>query len=246
MKLRMFGLLAAIAIWPAGLCGQTVEFEAATVKVSPPIGPQNGFVGMRVDPGRVHIANMGLEPLMINAFGVAGDQIAGVPGEFRYPLAYEIDATYPTGTPRDQVMLMLQGLLADRFKLVTHRETRATLVYALVIAKGGPKLKVSSADAMSSKNPRRGHVEYQKVTMAMLAARFRGSGWTDRPVLDKTGLTGEYDLVLDWTPDDVKADDLSAPSLFTAVQEQLGLRLEAQTAPREFLVVDRAEKPGGN
>jgi uncharacterized protein (TIGR03435 family) len=221
-------------------------FEVASVKVSPPIGGQNTMVGMKIGPGRIHVANLGLNALIIRAFGIEADQISGVPNEFRYPLAYEIVATFPPDRGEDQIPPMLQSLLADRFKLVIHRETRATPVYALVVAKNGPKLKVSQAETMSQNNPRRGHVEAKKLTMAVLAARFAGSGWTDRPVLDKTGLTEAYDFILDWTPDDMKSDELSAPSLFTAVQEQLGLRLEPQTVPREFLVIDHVEKPAGD
>jgi uncharacterized protein (TIGR03435 family) len=250
MKSVITATILVFTGWYSGTFGQppvtTPSFEAASVKVSPPIGGQNGFVGMKIDPGRIHIANFGLEAIMIRAFGLAGDQIVGVPNEFRYPLAFEIDATYPADTAKEQVPLMLQTLLAERFKLVTHRETRIAPVFALVVAKNGPKMKVSTAAMMSRSNPRRGHIDYQKITMPLLAATFRASGWTDRPVLDKTGLTGEYDLVLDWTPDDMKSDDQSAPSLFTAVQEQLWLKLDAQTAPREFLIVDHAEKPTGN
>lgn len=245
---------ALMALALTGFCsvvlGQTPAaspaFDVASVKISPPIGGQNTFVGMKIDPGHIHIANFGLEAIMLRAFHIAGDQILGIPNEFRYPLAYEIDATYTPNTSEEQVLLMLQTLLAERFKLAVHRETRVAPVYALVVAKNGPKMKLSSAATMSRSNPRRGHIEYQKVTMTLLAATFRASGWTDRPVLDKTGLTGEYDLTLNWTPDDMKSDDQSAPSLFTAVQEQLGLRLEAQTAPREFLIVDHVEKPTGN
>jgi uncharacterized protein (TIGR03435 family) len=119
-------------------------------------------------------------------------------------------------------------------------------VYVLVVAKNGPKLKVSQAETESTNNWRRGHFEAKKVTIAWLASVLHNSSWIDRPVVDKTGLTGDYDFVLDWTPDDVKSDELSAPSLFTAVQEQLGLKLEAQTAPREVLVIDHAEKPTEN
>jgi len=246
----ILGIVAVIAMWTGGVPGQTAKsppaFEVASVKVSPPIGGKNTFVGMKIEPGHLLAANLGLQVLMIRAYGLSGDQIIGIPSEFRYPLAYEITATYPADTANEQIPLMLQTLLADRFKLVAHRETRAAPIYALVIAKNGSKLKVSDADKMSTNNPRRGHIEYKKVTMATLASHFLASGWTDRPVLDKTGLAGEYDFVLDWTPEDLKSDDHSAPSLFTAVQEQLGLKLEAQTGPREFLIVDHVEKPSEN
>ncbi len=104
---------------------------------------------MKIDPGRLHIANFGLEAIMIRAYGLAGDQIVGVPGEFRYPLAYEITATFPADTANEQIPLMLQSLLADRFsKLAAHRETRKVApVYALVVAvrRMDRKLKVSDA-----------------------------------------------------------------------------------------------------
>ena len=205
------------------------------------------MVGMKVDPGRIRYANLGLEALIMRAFGLqGGDEIVGTPNEFRYPLAYEIIGTFPPDTPQDQIPGMLQKVLTERFKLVVHRETRPTPVYVLSVGKGGVKMKVSQADATSSNNPRRGHLEAKKTSIAVLANRFHNSGWTDRPVMDKTGLTEAYDFVLDWTPDDVAPGELSVPSLFTAVQEQLGLRLEAQVLPREVLVVDHAEKPTEN
>jgi uncharacterized protein (TIGR03435 family) len=223
------------------------SFEAASIKVSPPLGGQNSFVGMKLDPGHLLIANFGLEAILTRAYGITGDQIVGVPAEFRYPLAYEIRATYPADTPKEQVSVMLQNLLAERFKLVVHREMRVAPVYALVVAKGGPKLTTSNESTMSAKNPRRGHIEYKKVTMEWFASVFRASSWTDRPVLNQTELSGEYDLVLDWTPDDLASNDpAAAPSLFTAIQQQLGLKLEPQTAPREFLIIDHVEKPTAN
>lgn len=240
----LFALVACIAI--AQQTPPLPVFDAASVKVSPPIGGTNNFVGMRIDPGRIHIANFGLEPIIMRAYGVQGDQMVGTPNEFRYPLAYEITATFPADTAQDQIPLMLQSLLADRFKLVVHRETRVLPVYFLVVAKNGPKLQVSHEDKMFYRNPRRGHVEEKKVNMSSFAQSLHSNPMADRPVIDKTGLTGDYDFTLDWTPNDATSGDLSAPSLFTALQEQMGLKLEAQNAPREVLVIDHAEKPTEN
>lgn len=245
---RLTGIvLSAASLIPAQQKPASPAFEVASVRVSPPIGGQNtGMLGVQIDAGHLRYTNVGLGFLLTRAYGLAGDQISGIPNEFRYPLAYEILATFPSDRGEDQIPLMLQTLLADRFKLAVHRETRPTPVYTLVVAKNGPKLKVSQAETMSRGNPRRGHFEARKVTMAVLASMLAGSGWTDRPVLDQTGLTDAYDFILDWTPDDMKSDELSAPSLFTAVQEQLGLKLEPQTVPREFLVIDHVEKPADN
>ena len=223
-----------------------LRFDVASVKVSPPIGGQNTFVGTKLDPGRVRYANLQLIALIMTAFDVNWDQIAGLPGEFRYPLAFSIEATFPVDTSKAQVAQMLRTLLVERFGLVFHHETRPTPVYALVVAKNGPKLKVSKAQTTSYKNLRPGLFEAAKVTLPLIVNRFHNSGWIDRPMADNTNLTGEYDVALKWTPENATTDDLSAPSLFTAIQEQWGLRLEAQTVPLDFLVIDHVAKPTEN
>jgi uncharacterized protein (TIGR03435 family) len=156
----------------------------------------------------------------------------------------------PTG---DEFRQMLQTLLADRFKLKVHREMKEMPVYALVVGKNGPKLKESAPDTDStmhlSVSGRNYVVTRPKATMEDVVGGI-SNAFLDRPVLDKTGLTGTYDFKMTYTPDtrvnrggDPDPSDIS---IFTAVQEQLGLRLEPQKAEVEILVVDHVERPSGN
>jgi uncharacterized protein (TIGR03435 family) len=142
---------------------------------------------------------------------------------------------------------MLQLLLADRFKIMLHHETRTLAVYAMTVGKSGPKLhEVQAAGAVQFRS---GHFS-GPFSIPDLAAAL--STRLDLPVVDQTGLTGFYDLTLDWTPDDGRTGpgdgesgttgDKSRPSIFVAIQEQLGLKLQAQKGPVDVLVIDRAEK----
>ena len=137
---------------------------------------------------------------------------------------------------------MMRTLLIERFKLAVHGGTKEFPIYVLVVAKNGPKLKKADhgGDDMSSK---RGHVTARSVSMARLAdflARPRtGLG---RPVVDKTGLDGVFDFTLDWTPDSDAQTSEAPLSIFVALQEQLGLKLETQKGPVEVLIVDHVEK----
>ena len=143
---------------------------------------------------------------------------------------------------------MLQRLLADRFHLSFHRETREMPVYALVVAKGGPKFKESAPDAVTQA---RG-----KVTATVLSSFTKSrmddvvrvlSSATDRPVLDRTGLAGFYDLTLEFARDPAAAiAESNTASIFTAVQEQLGLKLEPNKGPIDVLVINGVERPSAN
>jgi uncharacterized protein (TIGR03435 family) len=151
----------------------------------------------------------------------------------------------------------VEAMLAEQFKLKTHVETKEGTVYALVVAKGGPKLKPSTSDApprMVMGQGGLGHLTVERTTIGAMVPLFAQE--LGRPVIDKTGITGKYDLTLEWTPAQaapgapsadagqaIPPSDPSAPSLFTALQEQLGLKLEPQKGPIETLVIDHAEKP---
>jgi uncharacterized protein (TIGR03435 family) len=156
---------------------------------------------------------------------------------------------------------MLRQILAERFGLVAHRETRELPVYALSVAKGGPKLKESVIDPSVSANARRGGGV--RMSMGMIAAHectipyFLSmlSRQLGRSIIDRTGLAGNYDFTLRWSPDNgattssndsagTQADAL--PSIFSAVQEQLGLKLESTKAPASVLVIDHLERPSQN
>ena len=140
----------------------------------------------------------------------------------------------------------MQSLLAERFNLKFHRETRELSVFALVVAKGGPKLKVKAEGGGTAMNTKSGlgtsRLIGTSVSMELLAG-YVGNR-LDRIVLDKTGLSDRYDFTLDWAPDE--APDTSAPSLVTALREQLRLRVESQKGPVDILVIDRIDKPSEN
>jgi uncharacterized protein (TIGR03435 family) len=184
------------------------------------------------------------------AYGVEEPRILGGPkwiDEARYDI--EAKAAGPAGDR--ELMVMLQSLLAERFKLAFHRETRALPGYALVVGKGGLKAKPSDPDADSRTSSSRVSIEAAGCTMAHLALKL--SEILHLPVADFTAVPGGFDFKLEWTVDDMQAtppaaapDPASGPSIFAALQGQLGLRLESRKVPAEVLVIDHAEKPSEN
>src|SRR5579863_3765245 len=155
---------------------------------------------------------------------------------------YDIQAkTENQNATRDEIREMLQALLADRFQLAFHRETKQLPTYSLVVGKDGPKFKAARDDeqtniARNADGEPVLHVTFQKWSMAGLANTLTGPAGS--PVRDRTGLTGTYDFELEWAPDDAAG---FGPSIFTAVQDQLGLRLEASKGPVEIMVIDHVE-----
>jgi uncharacterized protein (TIGR03435 family) len=155
---------------------------------------------------------------------------------------------FPPKEQSEQRRLMLRALLADRFKLKVHQETKILPLYQLVIAKGGPKLKESHASKTTTNGI--GRLTAQRMTMASLTRIL--TVVMDRLVVDKTGLTGEYDFDLRWTPDDLQEgageipQAVSGPSIFTALKEQLGLKAEPTKGPVDILVIDHIERPSEN
>lgn len=230
-------LLLACVIAPAQ---QPLAFEVATIK------PLQGFVNARANFSgpRVTLSGYALEGLLMDAYGVESWQLVGGP-VWRDTDPFEIVAKAPgdaAPTP-EQRRQLLQSLLEDRFKLKVHRETREAPVYALTVAKNGPKLTRSTAtDSLYSAGGR--EMKFQKRTMDFLAKQLSASARLGRPVLDKTALTGEWDFTLNFMPN--PPPDSNVPDVFTALQEQLGLRLESQKAPVEHLIIDHAEKPSPN
>jgi uncharacterized protein (TIGR03435 family) len=175
---------------------------------------------------------------------------------------FDIEALTPGDTrpARPEQMAMLRTLLSERFKLSFHREAKEFSIYALEVDKGGPKLKESTAAASDPPQlistvypPARIHLPAKNVTMSDFVSLMQRA-LLDRPVVDKTGLTGRYDFDLDWAPDEtqfggevpVAPADAQAPPFFTAIEQQLGLRLEAMRGMVDALVIDRAEPPSAN
>ena len=172
-------------------------------------------------------------------------------------ITYDIEARVEGDPSDDQIRLMFQSMLEDRFKLKVHRETREVPIYELIVAKNGPKLKPAQEDSnitVDGRPIRAGmiciclgedgrHLMGKGVSMEQLANTLRGP--LERPVKDRTGITGSVDFNVIYTPDD-GPDSSSAPFLATAVQEQLGLRWESSKGPVEYVVIDHVEKPSEN
>jgi len=229
-------------------------FDAASVK--PSLDPPGSVVGIFESKGRISAKNVTLKRCVRGAYNIPEPQITGGPkwvDQDRYYI--EAKATVPAGG--HELMLMLQTLLADRFKLVFHREQRTIPGYRLVLGKGGPKAQASAPDRGSVGHSQRGLIEAEGCTMPQLALKL--AEVLQRPVLDATGVAGKFDLKLEWAPDDMQARPPAAdqhagnapespggPSIFAALQEQLALKLVASRVSAEVLVIDSAEKPSEN
>lgn len=197
------------------------------------------------------IENFRLSDLITYAYDIKDYELFGQP-RWADIERYNISARAPDGAPltRDTARPMMRGLLVDRFRLKVHTEMKEMPVYALVVAKGGPKFSESppgTQKALTLQSPGKGAV--MTVTggdMAQLAGQFSRRNNVDRPVLDKTGLTGAYSYKLEWGDDAAADADTRVASVFTAFKEQLGLRLQPTRAPVQVLIVDHAEKPSEN
>jgi uncharacterized protein (TIGR03435 family) len=221
------------------------SFEVASIKLHADLVRS---VGVSISGARVTVSAMTLTNLVDYAYDVKFYQVSGGPN-WAHSDRWDISAKGEGDRilTRDEVRKMVQVLLADRFQVRLHRETREAAVYALVVAgKGGPKLKESAPDANSILHmggTRTTRITTTKGSMDQLVTQL--SAILDRPVLNKTGLTESYDYKLEWAPEGVAAGS-DAPSIFTALQEQLGLKLESTKGPIETVVIDRAERPSAN
>ncbi|HEV2711070.1 MAG TPA: TIGR03435 family protein [Edaphobacter sp.] len=262
-------------------------FEVASIRPDDPDSMAN-MVRMMFESDRYTASHTTLEMLIKDAYGVDDNQILGAP-KWVNSARYDVDAKIDDITvdelhnlSQDQRKLahqqMLRELLADRFKLTLHRETRERSVYSLVIAKNGPKLQQSKpSDTYSNglKDPSGNLVGPHMMLMQLGGGQIGGQGvpiellvkqlsaQLGRTVLNRTGLTGNFDFSLKWTPNtsrppmsettesvheesDNNAVSEPGPSIFAALQEQLGLKLESTKGPTEILVIDHAETPSEN
>ena len=262
-------ILAAV-----GALGQTVapplKFEVASIK--PPDPTFRGVSSSRDAGEGLDIRNVSVRNLITLAYGLRDFQLVGGPSWIdseSYDVMAKgpvIAAVPPSGAPDGTTESMdqrkarfqrvnerLRSLLADRFGLVVHREARNQPVYPLTIAKDGSKLVHAPApDGPPRKEEGRGHSQGLAVPIEMLVATL--SNATHLTVVDKTGLTGRFDYTLNWdpalqklsaNPDDPPPDSVG-PTIFTAVREQLGLRLESGKAPVDVVVVDHVDHPSAN
>lgn len=288
--------------------GTPLHFEVVSIKPTPPA--LDGYrVRMRSDPGRLEYSSFSLKAIIQRACEVQDYQISGP--DWMATTRFDVIAKLPADAPRSKVPEMLRSLMAERFKMATHRETRELPMYALVVGKNGPKLKASEVDPntpppdggrglgrpaanvgstanggagtadcgprgetavaagwMINKGP--GHVQGHEMNMASLTNML--AALLGRPVVDQTGLKGNYDFDLNYTPDEgprmspggappapplqgggapgegvaqipsASTPDPDGVSLLNAVQSQLGLKLEARKGPVELIVVDYIEK----
>ncbi len=206
--------------------------------------------------------NLSVRDLIQFAYGIPNSQILGGPAWFDSTM-FDIDAksdlvvdaqihSLPSEDAAHQKKQMVQALLADRFQLKTHDETRDLPIYVLVVAKGGPNFQPSKINGTTiDTRPTRLHIAGSDDTVAILAHQLAQA--LGRVVINKTGLTGRYDLNLRWTSDDQPApllngapDPDAPPDIFTAIQEQLGLKLESSKGPVPVLVIDHVEIPSAN
>jgi len=238
----------------------SLQFEVASLKPSQP-GGRGG--GIRPTPGgeRYVASNVPLKLLITVAYRIRADQVIGGPAWIGTDL-YDINAKAERPSSIEELHLMLQSLLADRFKLQFHRETKELPIYALTVDKGGAKLQPHEAQSAGDPWIDNTFEHFPQMTMhakfvPMDYFAWRLSMMLDRPVLDQTKLTGGYDFELKFTRDlppgtpegaliNGTPIDTSGPTIFEAIRQQLGLKLERQKGPVDIIAIDHAEKPVDN
>jgi len=236
------------------------NFEVATIKPTKP-GTQGKGITLR-GPREVITINTSLNDIMSFAYGIHVRQISGGPAWMESEYWDIVGKPEADGLPsRKQLEAMFQKLLADRFQLKFHKEKKELSVYAITVAKTGSKLVKSEADPNGLPGlgfRGLGNLVVRNANMSDFAGLMQ-SAVLDRPVVDQTGLTGKYDFTLDWKPDEFQfrtfgpqppppssetAD--SRPDLTTAIQQQLGLKIEAAKVAVDVFVIDKVEKPSEN
>ncbi len=216
------------------------EFEVASVKPhSSTDGPRQ--VTIAHDPGRLTYTNITVRGLIREAYGLKVYPLSRGPDAAS---TYDVIARVSPDASKEQTILMLQALLAGRFKLVVHRESKELPTYTLVTGKSGPKFRSVEDDGSAPEiGSGDGHqIRAHHISMKLLAATLQG--WIGDAVVDATGLSGRYDLNLDFRVDE--STSAEGPTIFEAVQRQLGLQLEAGKGPVEVIVIDHVEKPSEN
>lgn len=221
---------------------QDLRFEVASIKPASSEEVQAGTSGISTGHGRAVGVNVTLKRCIIGAYHVGPGQVIGGPSWIDSD-RFHIEAKAATPTDDDNELdAMIRSLLAERFHLQLHKETRTMQALVLEVGKNGPKLE-KSAGGEAVTDGRHGGMVLKNSTMDAFAERL--ARVTSMPVLNQTGLEGLYNLKLLWTPDGDHPESADAPpDLPTAIREQLGMRLQAKKAPVEVLVVDNAEKPG--
>lgn len=225
------------------------DWEVATVK---PSEPNEGRDRMDVAGRHVIVQNETVQAMLLAGFSVQKSQIAGAP-DWVKTVTWDVDGVPNVEGEPDikQLQSMLRKLLEERFGLKVHHEQQQMSLFGLTVAKGGPKLTENLSDPKGPplRDVRGGNGQltnsFKNTSMPELALMLLF--YADRPIVDKTGLNGRYDFKLQWTMNETDATAPDAPpGLFTAIQEQLGLKLEPMKGPADVLVIDRVERPGAN
>ena len=253
--MKQFFLLLAATVCFAQ---QPRAFDVASVKLNVSGG---GGVTMRTQHGRLTIGNAPLMQIIQQAFLVKDFQVSGGPGWITTE-RYDIDARMEKDDISDRdLWLSLQPLLADRFHLKFHRETKQMPVFSLIVLKGGPRFAPHKESADGKDQPRvgvsigsgKGKLTVVKTSMASFADSLGHQ--VDRVVVDRTGLKGEYDFTVEWSPENHEGSmigaieeqvGLTGPNIFEALQDQLGLKLESVKGPVQTIVIDSAQKASEN
>jgi uncharacterized protein (TIGR03435 family) len=260
--LGRFLLLALLLATPAFVSAQvsnlpqqnppspTFHYDAVTIKPD-----DSGKSFFKLSPDSFSMGGMPVWILIRSAYGVLMEgQVAGLPGWAKTdPISVQAKMDPETAEVLDklpimdrwkQMQLMLQAMLADRFALKAHRESRELPIYVLTVAKDGPKLKKTAPDDLGGNaNYASGKITAHQISIQALAANL--SFTVGRVVVNKTGLEGGYDFTLDYAPDGADASD-TRPSIFAALEEQLGLKLVPDKGPVDMVVVDHIERPTEN
>ena len=230
-----------------------LSFEVASIR--PTVADSHGAAFRGLPDGGFQATGATLRSLMTFAYNVRDFQISGGPGwagSDRYDIVAKPAQTAAVGSRQDQLRERVRALLEERFHLAIHRETKEQSLYALV-GKSGSKLEASKGAGEGRLQWRRNEITGEGLQMQTLAPAL--GDIVGRPVIDKTGLAGRFDVHLEWTPDPNQGfgnfgapspSNPDGPSIFTALQEQLGLRLESEKGPVDMIVIDRVEKPSEN
>jgi len=238
---------------PFGALAKT--YDAGTVGIKPVRRSVVAHaVSLNINHGTVTFDAAALRQIIGLSYGVQRVRVKGGPSWMDTELYDIIAKTASTDASKEQVMVMMQALLADRFKLAAHRETKDLPVYSLVVGRGGPKLREAGDSEKPSSSISAGRFTFQKMSLVILVNTL--ANLLGDPVLDKTGLIGLYDYGLDLTldKDQLQGSRDSGPSppvdlgplIFEALQDQLGLKLVAQRGPAEVLVIDHTEHASEN
>jgi len=230
------------------------QFDVVSVKPA-----KDSMTRMQFTPDGLRGTGVTVRFLLYEGYGgINNEQVLNEPG-WTNTDGFDVEAKVaPADVPTlgkmsfEQRRTMFQSILADRFKLVVHHETRELPIYDLVLAKGGAKFQPSTYEGTTVNTGRsRMHIAGSDDTITLLARELAQS--QGRVVVNQTGLTGRYDLTLRWTPDDAPPpllngapDSNAPPGLFTAIQEQLGLKLESAKGPVEVLIIDKINQPSAN